>query len=113
MFSLTRNGQDLRLKAAKMRVHHIQRHLNGIKTKAELFRRVEHVAPGFLLPQVRPPFGHSFLGLFEDSPVLLTVKEGQKFLQGQAAVANQSDLYRIPQPDATRIDIDLNAMRLA
>jgi hypothetical protein len=40
---LEQHGQDLVLKTAVMRVHHIQGHLHGIEPELMLRRRLKHV----------------------------------------------------------------------
>ena len=59
------------------------------------------------------PLLHSLLRFFQEAAVFLALQHRDKFFQGSAAVAYQSDLYRITQSDLDGIKINLHRFSLA
>src|SRR3954468_23358241 len=53
------------------------------------------------------PVLHPLLRFFEEAPVGLALEQRQQRREGTPAVADQPDLYWIPQPDALWIELDL------
>src|SRR5205085_5151515 len=72
-----------------------------------------HVLPGAALLHQLVPFRLAALRLFEPAAVGFALKERDQPAQYAARVADEAHLYRIAQPDAQRIDVDLHRARLA
>src|SRR5665213_12381 len=72
-----------------------------------------HVVPGAALLHEFPPVLHAVLRLLEKFPLLLAIDHRQQCLQHRATIADQSDVDVEAQPDARRVDVDLDSLRLA
>ena len=71
------------------------------------------VLPGAALFHQLVPLLHPLLGLLQKAAVLLGLDQGQQRFQDTPALADQADVRRKTQPDARRVNVNLDALGLA
>ena len=58
------------------------------------------------------PALHAPLRSFQEAAVFLALQQGQQLAQDEPAVAHQTYVNRMAQPDARALEVDLNAFAL-
>src|SRR3981081_396255 len=60
-----------------------------------------------------PPVLHAFLGILQESAILILLEPRDQLLEHALAVSNQADFDGITQSDTHRVGVDLHASRAA